>query len=184
MSRRALRFVTVLALLAFAPACFAQAKKRKTITVGPLMVNADDVIAVYRSSEQQPVEVFIGKPGHAVQVIVFTDFREAQSCFDALWNNAEVTKDPGNDDARPLTRMKVKDSARGPTTLICNVSRILAMVHHPDSRDVHIYLDRGAVAFPLPDPVNNTERDFLELKNSNGEADIVMAAYKECLGEK
>ena len=184
MPRRAPQLVTLLALLAFAPACFAEGKRHKTITVGPLMVNADDIIACYRSSEQQPVEVFIGKPGHAVQVIIFTDFREATACFDAMWTNNEVTKDPGDDDGRPLTRMKIKDSARGPTTLICNISRVLAMVHHPDSRDVHIFLDRGAIALPLPDPVNNIERDFLEIKNGNGEADIVMAAYKECLGEK
>ena len=167
-------------------AAFADSKARhKTITVGSLMIIADDVIAVVRSSEQQPVEVFIGKPGHAVQVILFRDLREAQAVFTDLWDNREVTKDPGDDDARPLTRMKLKDSARGPTTLIANLSRLLAIVHHPDSREIHIYIDQGAVAFPLPDLTNNdAERHFVEIKNNNGEADIVIAAYKECVGVK
>ena len=65
------------------------------------MVNADDILAVYRSNEQQPVEVFVGKPGHAIQVLVFHEFRESQAVFNALWANNDVTKDPGEDDARP-----------------------------------------------------------------------------------
>ena len=79
--------------------------------------------------------------------------------------------------------MKVKDSARGPATLIANVSRLLAVVIDANHQGIHIYLDRGVIAQPLPDPTNNTEREFLDLQNSKGEADIVMAAYKAYLGE-
>src|SRR4051812_2043766 len=49
----------------------------KPITAGPLTVNPMDIIAVFRPAEQQAVVVFVGRPGQAIQPILFRDAREA-----------------------------------------------------------------------------------------------------------
>src|SRR3954466_8662550 len=85
----------------------------KPITAGPLTVNPMDIIAVYRPAEQQAVVVFVGRPGQAIQPILFRHTREATQVFDGLWDNNELSKDAGDDDAaKPLTRMLPKGSER------------------------------------------------------------------------
>src|SRR3954469_17277393 len=91
----------------------ARAAGHKPVTAGTLTVNPTDIIAVFRPAEQQAVVVFIGRPGQAIQPVVFRESREATQVFDGLWDNVEVSKDPGEEDpGRPLTRMLPKGADR------------------------------------------------------------------------
>src|SRR4051812_12737826 len=73
--------------------------RRRPVVVGNLAVRPADILAVYRPPQQQAVAVYIGRVGHSIQSLVFRDAREAAAVFDGLWNNKEITKDPGEDDA-------------------------------------------------------------------------------------
>ena len=179
---RSTSILTVL-VLAFSTTV-AYSAKHKPIVAGDLVVNPSDVIAVYRAAEQQGVVVFIGRPGQDLQTIAFRDSREASAMFNDLWGNNEVVKDPGDDDARPLTRMRLKEAERKPATLIVNVDRLLAMVRDPDRRVLHVYLDRPSSLNPLLDPNTREERPFLEIHNNHDEADNILAAYKACVYTK
>src|SRR4051812_18932878 len=99
----------VLCLATASPRAGAE-ERRKPIVAGNLTVNPKDIIAVFRPIEQQAVAVYVGRPGQSVQAILFHDVREAAAVFNELWNNADVVKDPGEDDARPLTRMMIKSA--------------------------------------------------------------------------
>ena len=147
----------------------------KPVTAGPLTVNVRDVIAVYRPADGSSVGLLIAKPGGAIQQIVLKDFREAAQTFNDLWNNAEIAKDPGDEDARPLTRMlpKIKegeDAAKRVATLLVNVDRLLGIAWDSDRRVAHLYVDR---------PAGAGGDETLEMTRE--EAEGVIAAYKLCL---
>lgn len=158
--------------------------KHKPLTIGNLTVNPSDVIAVYRPVDQQAVAVYIAKPGGAVQTVIFKDFREAGVIFDEMWKNPDVVKDPGDDDARPLTRMMPKDAEKKAPTLIVNVERVLAMAWDTNHRYIRIYIDRPVIPTPLYEPNSGEEMQFLMVENIRQEADQVMAAYKACVYQK
>jgi hypothetical protein len=108
--------------------------------------------------------------------------REAAAVFNELWNNADIVKDPGEEDARPLTRMMIKsaDGERKSASLIVNVDRLMACAWETNRHALRIFIDKP-IATSLVDPNDRqVERDWLELQNNTGEADVVMAAYKAC----
>src|SRR4051794_2861025 len=78
--------------------------KHKALVIGDVAINPSDIVAVYRPVEQEATAVFIGRPGHDIQTLIFKDAREAAALFEEIWKNNEITKDPGDDDTRPLTR--------------------------------------------------------------------------------
>ena len=159
--------------------------RHKAIAAGNLALNPTDIIAVYRPFDQQALAIYIGRPGQAVQAIIVKDQREASNIFKDIWENAEVTKNPGEDDARPLTRMKPKDSDRAGETLIINVSRILAISWDPDHRHVHVYLDKLLANETFTDPNGDGDgAPYLEIQNIHEAAEAVIAAYKACLLRK
>ncbi|MDB5318370.1 MAG: hypothetical protein JWN40_1 [Phycisphaerales bacterium] len=159
--------------------------RHKPIVAGSLTVNPYDVIAVYRPQDQQGVAVYVGRPGQAIQAIIFKDSREAATVFKEIWDNAEVTKDPGEDDARPLTRMRPKGADRAGATLIVNVQRVLAISWDVDHRQVHVHLDKLLANELLTDPNGDGESlPYLEIPNVHDAAEAVMAAYKACLLKK
>jgi hypothetical protein len=160
--------------------------RRRPVVVGTLAVRAADIVAVFRPAQQQAVVVYVGRVGHAIQPIVFNDAREATAVFDGLWNNKDVTKDPGDDDAlRPLTRMmpKDKDAAggedRNTATLILNVDRVLAINYDANERACRIYLDKLTT-----EPIGPQDNQYIDIRSSRDEADKVVAAYKACLYTK
>ena len=162
--------------------------RRRPVVVGNLAVHVKDVVAVYRPADQQiGVVVFVGRPGQSIQPVVFRDMREANAVFDGLWNNNDVAKDPGDDDAsRPLTRMMLKDAAAGAerktATLIANVDRLLAVSADPSNRAVRVYLDKPTSEV-LPSG-GRQDYEYIEIRNVRDEADTVLAAYKACLYTK
>ncbi|HSI34837.1 MAG: hypothetical protein ACAI43_07505 [Phycisphaerae bacterium] len=150
--------------------------KFKPVAAGPLVLNPRDVIAVYRPADGSSVGVLIGKPGGAVQQILLKDFREAAAVFNDLWNNQQWVKDPGDEDARPLTRMLVKpregeENAKRVPTLIVNADRVLGIAWDSDRRVAHVYIDRA--------PGAAAGEETLEL--SRDEAEGVIAAYKAAM---
>lgn len=187
----ALLIVVVAALLTLSPVERSRAAdgdspgvaRRRPLVVGTLGVRPADVIAVYRPVDQQAVAVYIGRTGHAVQVLFFRDAREAAAVFDGLWNNKEVTKDAGDDDAaRPLTRMIPKDAGadeRNTACLMLNVDRVLACQYDTSERTLRVYFDKLT-----SEPLGATERDHIEIRSSRDEAEKVMLAYKACLYTK
>jgi len=156
--------------------------RHKPIAAGVLAANPNDIIAVYRPVDLQGVAVYVGRAGQGVQSIVFRDSKEAAAVFNELWDNQDVTKDPGEDDARPLTRMLLKDSEHKSATLILNVPRVLAMSWGPDHRHVHVHLDKLISGELFADP--NGDGDglpYLTIRNDHDDAQAVMAAYKACV---
>lgn len=154
--------------------------KRGPITAGNLTINPHDIVAVYRPADRQAVAVYIGRPGQAIQSIIFKDAREAAAVFDELWNNEDVTKNPGDDDARPLTRMLPKTAERKSAILILNMQRVLAMSWESNHRGLHVYLDKPMVAV-LIEPNSGDEHARLEIDNIHDDNDSIMAAYKLCI---
>jgi len=146
----------------------------KPVTAGPLTLNPRDIIAVYRPADGSSVGILIAKPGGAIQQIVLKDFREAAQTFNDLWNNAEVTKDPGDEDAKPLTRMLPKakegeDASKRVPILVLNVDRVLGIAWDSDRRVAHVYVDR---------PAGAGGDETLEMTRE--EAEGVISAYKLC----
>jgi hypothetical protein len=159
--------------------------RHKAIAAGNIAVNPTDIIAVYRPFDQQAVALYIGRPGQAIQAIIIKDQREAANVFKDIWDNAEVTKDPGEDDARPLTRMRPRDADRAGATLIMNVGRILAINWDADHRRVHVHLDKLLATETFTDPNGDGDgAPYLEIQNIHDAAEAVMAAYKACLLRK
>jgi hypothetical protein len=159
--------------------------RHKPIVAGGLTVNPYDIIAVYRPVDQQGVAVYIGRPGQAIQAIIFKDSREAAAVFNDIWDNQDVTKDPGEDDARPLTRMRLKDAERKSATLIINVQRVLAVVWGSDHRQLRVHLDKLLANDVFTDPNGDGDgAPFLEIQSVHDEAEAVMAAYKACVYRK
>jgi len=154
--------------------------KRGPVVAGNLTINPRDIIAVYRPIEQQGVSVFIGRPGQAIQTLVFKDGREAGVVFNDLWNNDDITKNPGDDDNRPLTRMLPKTAERKSAVLILNIQRLLAMTWESNHRTIRVYLDKPMVAL-LIDPNTGDEHNHLEIENVRDDNDSIMAAYKLCV---
>jgi hypothetical protein len=151
--------------------------RHKPIVAGSLTVNPHDIIAVYRPVDQQGVAVYVGRPGQAIQAIIFKDSREAATVFNDIWDNQDVTKDPGEDDARPLTRMRLKDSERKGATLIINVQRVLAVVWESDRRHLRVHLDKLLANEVLTDPNGDGDgAPYLEIQSVHDEAEAVMAA--------
>ncbi len=154
--------------------------KRGPITAGNLTINPHDIVAVYRPADQQAVAVYVGRPGQAIQSIIFKDAREAAAVFNELWNNEDVTKNPGDDDARPLTRMLPKTAERKSAILILNIQRVLAMSWESNHRGLYVYLDKPMVAV-LIEPNTGDEHARLEIDNIHDDNDSIMAAYKLCI---
>jgi len=156
----------------------------KPITAGPLTVNPMDIIAVFRPAEQQAVVVFVGRPGQAIQPILFRDSREATQVFDGLWDNNELSKDAGDDDAaRPLTRMLPKGTERRLATLLVNVNRLMAVAWDSELSVARVYLDKP-IAMPLMEPNSGAEVAYLSVPNIRQEGEAVIAAYKLCTHTK
>ena len=154
------------------------AERNRPVTAGNLTVNPRDVVAVYRPFEQQAVVVFVGRPGQAIQPILFRDVREATAVFDGLWDNSEWAKDAGEDDAgKPLTRMLPKGSERRLATLLVNTSRLLAVAWDSERNVVRVYLDKP-IASPLLDPNTGEEVAYLSVPNIRQEGQALIAAYK------
>jgi hypothetical protein len=152
----------------------------KPITAGPLTVNPADIIAVFRPAEQQATVVFVGRPGQAIQPILFRDIREATAVFDGLWDNNELSKDAGDDEAgKPLTRMLPKGSERRLATLLVNVNRLMAVAWDSEQSVVRVYLDKP-IAMPLMEPNSGAEVAYLSVPNIRQEGEAVIAAYKTC----
>jgi hypothetical protein len=151
--------------------------KRGPIVAGNLTINPRDIIAVYRPIEQQSVAVYIGKPGQAVQTILFKDSREAAAVFNDIWNNDDVTKNPGDEDPRPLTRMLPKTAERRAGVLVLNLQRVLAMTWENSHHNINIYFDLPLVAAFI-EPNTGDEHHHLDIENVRDDNDSIMAAYK------
>lgn len=149
--------------------------KRGPVVAGNLTVNPRDVIAVYRPNEQQGVVVLVGRPGQLIQAIVFKDAREATAVFNELWSNEDITKNPGDEDARPLTRMLPKTAEQKNAVLILNLQRVLAMTWESDHRSINIYFDKPA------SQNSDDEHHHLEIGDVRDDNDSIMAAYKLCI---
>jgi hypothetical protein len=158
----------------------ARAAGHKPVTAGNLTVNPTDIVAVFRPAEQQAVVVFVGRPGQAIQPIVFRESREATQVFDGLWDNVEVSKDPGEEDpGRPLTRMLPKGADRRLATLLVNVNRLLAVAWDSERNVLRVYLDKP-IAMPLLEPNTGEEIAYLSVPNIRQEAQAVLNAYQAC----
>lgn len=166
-------------VLAFAATAFAQ--KHKPIVAGNLVVDPRYIVAVFRPVDQRELAIYIGKPGQAIQSILVNDVRDAATLFEAIWNNDAIVKNPGDDDARPLTRMVLKDAERKIPTLIVNVDRILALTYDPNRREASIYLDRPSVESGFEDPAEKRYVPFLRINDVRDEALQVVNAYKACV---
>src|SRR5438105_15875794 len=81
----------------------AEPIRHKAIVVGNVAINPYDIVAVFRPIEQQGVAVYIGRRGHGMQAIILRDTNDAAAVFNEIWDNPDITKDPGNDDPRPTT---------------------------------------------------------------------------------
>jgi hypothetical protein len=168
-------FAMIAVLAGMVGAADAPATKIKPITAGPLTLNPRDIIAVYKPADGSSLGILIAKPGGAIQQIVLKDFREVAQTFNDLWSNADVAKDPGDDDAKPLTRMLPKvregeDAAKRVPILLLNVDRILGIAWDSERRVAHVYVDR---------PAGAGGDETLEMTRE--EADGVVSAYKMCL---
>jgi hypothetical protein len=159
----------------------AEPIRHKAIVVGNVAINPYDIVAVFRPIEQQGVAVYVGRPGRGMQAIILRDTKDAAAVFNEIWDNPEVTKDPGDDDARPLTRMCPKDAEHKSSALIANVNRVLAVQWSADHRHVRVYLDKLVGNEALADPNGNDPNDALEIDSVHAEAENVMAAYKACI---
>jgi hypothetical protein len=165
-------------VLAFMAVPAVAAERHKPITAGMLTVNPTDIVAVYRPAEQQAVVVFVGRPGQAIQPILFRDSREATQVFDGLWDNNEWSKDPGDDDAgKPLTRMLPKGSERRLATLLVNTGRLLAVAWDSERNVARVFLDKP-IAMPLMEPNSGEEVAYLSVPNIRQEGEALIAAYK------
>jgi hypothetical protein len=181
MSRSAAAVVASGLLLVTLLGSPARAADGKPVVAGNLTFNPQHIVAVYRPVEQRAVAIYIGRPGQSVQTITIKDYREAAAIFNEIWGNAEVTKDPGDDDARPLTRMLPKDTEGKTPTLIVNVDRVSAILYDPSRRTASVYLDRLDPLSPLIDPNTDAERDYLAIQNIRDEGEMIVAAYKACV---
>jgi hypothetical protein len=162
----------------------APSPRHRPIVAGSVTLNANDIVAVYRPVDLQSVAIYVGRPGHGIQAIVIRDSKEAAAVFSEIASNAEVTKDPGDDDARPLTRLRPKDSQKSPT-VIANVDRVMAVVWDRERRHARVYLDKLVAGEILVDPNGRGDgSEFLEVENIRGEADELIAAYKACVLRK
>jgi hypothetical protein len=168
----------VFILASFPVLAHAQAAPRHTVTAGSLTLNPYHIVAVFRPVENQAVAVLFARPGGALQTIVITDTRDAAAVFNALWGNERVTKDPGDSDARPLTRMALKDSEPATPALIVNIDRVLAIRWDANRRTANVYLDMPAPPALLFDPNTNQESDSLVILNNRRQAEGVLEAYK------
>jgi hypothetical protein len=158
------------------------AAKHKPIAAGSLTLNPYDVIAVYKPFEQGGVVVYLGRPGQGIQAIIIKDAREAAAVFTAVWDNAEVTKDAGEDDARPLTRMRVKDSDARSATLVLNVQRVMAVSWDADRRAVRVHFDKLIANDPLPSlSGGNDGAPYLEIPNVHDAGLAIVTAYRNCV---
>jgi hypothetical protein len=156
----------------------------KPVAAGNLTFNPRHVVAVYRPVAQRAVSIYVGRPGQNIQTITIKDYREASAIFEEIWKNEQVTKNPGDDDARPLTRMLTKDAEGKTPTLIVNVERVSAIVYDPSRRTARVFLERLDPLSPLIDPNTDAESDHLAIENIRDEGEMVVAAYKACvLGE-
>jgi hypothetical protein len=156
----------------------------KPIVAGGIVVNPHDVIAVYRPLDQQGVAVYLGRPGQAIQAIVIRDSKEAAAVFNEIWDNQEACKDPGDDDARPLTRMRVKDAAAKSATLIANVQRVMAVVWESDRRSLRVVFDKLLQQDLFENPNGGDSLPWLEFQSLHDDGETVMAAYKACMLKK
>jgi hypothetical protein len=157
------------------------AARHKPIAAGSLTLNPYDIVAVYKPAEQAGVAVYLGRPGQAIQTIIIKDARDSAAIFNAVWDNAEVTKDAGEDDARPLTRMRVKDSDARSATLVLNVQRVMAVSWDSDRRSVRVHFDKLIANDPLPSVSGETEAPFLEIPNVRDAGVAIVAAYRNCV---
>jgi hypothetical protein len=158
--------------------------RHRPVVAGEMVVNPYDIIAVYRPAGQQTVALYLGRPGQDIQVVFFHDARMAANIFSDLWNNNDITKDPGADDAKPLTRMLIAGTQGTTATLIANADRIMAVVREPNHQFVRIFFDKPNAVVPVAEPGAGTgpsDKNYLEIQNIRDEADAVMAAYKACL---
>jgi hypothetical protein len=176
-----LKFAAVIVL---ALATSALAEKTKPIVAGNLVVDPRYIVAVFRPVDQRELAIYIGKPGQAIQSILVADVREATILFDAIWNNDAIVKNPGDDDARPLTRMVLKDAENKIPTFIVNVDRILALTYDPNRREASIYLDRPSIESGFDDPTEKRYVPFLRINDVRDEALQVVNAYKACVYNK
>jgi hypothetical protein len=173
---------SILSLALLAPV--ALGAEGKPVVAGNLTFNPQHVVAVYRPVPQGAIAIYLGRPGQNIQTIVIRDSREAAAVFDELWRNEKVTKSPGDDDGRPLTRMLTKEAEGKTPTLIVNVERVSAIVYDARRRVARVYLDRLDPLSPLLDPNADAEVDHLAIQDVRDEGEMVAAAYKACvLGE-
>ena len=157
----------------------------KPIVAGGMVVNPHDVVAVYRPLDQQAVAVYLGRPGQAIQAIIIRDAKEAAAVFNEIWDNQEVCKDPGEDDARPLTRMRVKDNgAVKSATLIANVQRVMAVVWESDRRNLRVVFDKLLQQDLFENPNGGESLPWLEFQSLHDDGETVIAAYKACVIKK
>jgi hypothetical protein len=158
------------------------AAKHKPIAAGSLTLNPYDVVAVYKPIEQAGVVVYLGRPGQGIQAIVIKDARDSAAVFNAIWENGEVTKDAGEDDSRPLTRMRVKDSDARSATLVLNVQRVMAVSWDADRRAVRVHFDKLIANDPLPSVSGENEgAPYLEIPNVRDAGLAIVAAYRSCV---
>jgi hypothetical protein len=159
----------------------ARAADQKPIVAGNVTFHPQHVVAIYRPVDQRAVAIYIGRPGQNIQTITIKDYREAAAVFNEVWGNDEITKNPGDSDARPLTRMLPKAAEGKTPTLLVNVDRVSAIVYDPSRRAAAVYLDRLDPYSPLVDPNSGEERDHLEIQNIRDEGEMIVAAYKACV---
>ena len=175
-----LRYMMTVGVVCLMIAEFSAAQnppKQKPIVAGDLVVNPQDIIAVYRPAAlPSTVFIYMGHPGDVAQIIRLDDATRASATFDAIWGNAAITKDPGDDDARPLTRMLPKNSERKAPTLVANSKRILGMLRDPNRRVVRVFLDMQVAA-----TLQAQQYSCLEIDNGREEGELVLAAYRECV---
>jgi hypothetical protein len=156
--------------------------RHKPIAAGSLTLNPYDIVAVYKPIEQAGVVVYLGRPGQGIQAIIIKDARDSAAVFNAVWDNADVTKDAGEDDARPLTRMRVKDSDARSATLVLNVQRVLAVSWDADRRAVRVHFDKLIASDPLPSlSGENDAPPYLEIPNVRDAGLAIVAAYRNCV---
>ncbi|HEY7119305.1 MAG TPA: hypothetical protein VH475_22130 [Tepidisphaeraceae bacterium] len=167
----------VLALVTLvAPAALAE--RHKPVTAGNLTLNPAEIVAVFRPVDQQAVAILVGRPGQALETIIFRDAREASQIFNELWDNNDLCKDAGDEDAaKPLTRMIPKGSDRRLATLLVNMERLVAVAWDTEHRVACAYLDRP-IATALVDPNTGEQLDHLVVPNTRQEAEAVLAAYR------
>ena len=181
MSRSPAAVVAFMLLLLSLLSTPALAQQRKPAVAGNLTFNPNHIVAVYRPVDGRAVAIYVGRPGQNIQTITFKDYREAAAVFNEIWSNDQITKHPGDSDARPLTRMLPKDAEGKTATLIVNVDRIAAIAYDPSRRAASVFLDRLDPLSPLIEPNTDAESDHLVIENIRDEGEMVVAAYKACI---